>query len=80
MFTGGNYFIKHRSKKTDPTYPPLIDLATFCSNSRRFCRRTSAASADRVHMDVHVHCVIKGDVSIKLWAKFRNWYILKMET
>ena len=41
------YHLRHRSKYTLPTYPPLIDLTTFCSNSLRFCLRTSAASVTK---------------------------------
>lgn len=38
-----HHFI-HRSKYTDPMYPPRIALDTFCSNRRRLFCRTSAAS------------------------------------
>ena len=41
-----HFYLRHRSKYTEPMNPPRIDLATFCSNRRLFCRRTSAASAN----------------------------------
>ncbi len=38
------YYFRHRSKYVAPTYPPRIDLATFCSNKRLLFCNTSAAS------------------------------------
>ena len=39
-----HHHFKHLSKYTEPTQPPRMDLATFCSKSLLFCRNTSAAS------------------------------------
>lgn len=43
----GSAHLRHRSKYVDPIWPPRMDLATFCSKSRRFVCSTSAASLFR---------------------------------